>query len=86
MAGLRNGYKCTVRKPVGRRVRVWRCCGRPLGDSRSHREARSHSGAGKGLGHRVRRRHVTPNASAVPCTVTKSMLLLSNIHQSSPNL
>ena len=30
MAGSRTGYKFAVRKPVGRRVRVWRCCGRPL--------------------------------------------------------
>jgi hypothetical protein len=58
MAGPRTGYKSAVRKPVGRRVRVWRCCGRPLGDSRSRREAHSDSGAGKGLGHRVRRRQV----------------------------
>jgi hypothetical protein len=85
MAGVRTGYKSAVRKPVDRRVRVWRCCGRPLGDSRSRREAHSDSGAGNGLGRRVRRRQV-PNASALPYTVTNSMLLLSNMTSISPQI
>jgi hypothetical protein len=80
-AGVRTGHKSAVRKPVGRHVRVWRCCGHPLGDSRGRREAHSDSGARKGLRRGVRRRQV-PNASVY--TVTKSMLLLSNMTSISP--
>jgi hypothetical protein len=72
MAGVPTGYRSAVRKPAGRRVRVWCCCGRPLGDSRSHREAHSASGAAFVV---VK----CPNASAFPNTVANSMLLLSDM-------
>jgi hypothetical protein len=78
MAGVPTGYRSAVRKPAGRRIRVWRCCGRPLGDSRSHREATALPAPAKVL--------VTafvvvkcPNASAFPNTVANSMLLLSDM-------